>query len=269
MGIRFQCQYCQRRLNVKNVQAGQHGQCPSCNNMVRVPLESTVVSRAAKSAVHSKSGRFSTSGSIDESEDRSQILDVDDQVTLDGVVAGEHDRKPKSGLAKRIFRTASVASPATADAGEAFMLGRPSPAQDLDGQDPILSAPKKVWYFRTRGFGEKGPIKGREMRESIDHGEVTAGSKVWREDWDDWVAAEEVFPEIAEQARTAKRKARLDKALKDAGMDQSADKGKVAERTPEQLKQMEQRKVMFWIAGVGLAIVFALVLVVIKLVANG
>ena len=268
MGIRFHCQHCQRRLNVKVAQAGQLGVCPHCRMTVEVPHSSTVASRVAASNGKSKSERFATEGNLDESDERSQVLDVDDQVTLDGVVAGEHDQKKKEKAGGGVStKAAPLVHTPKAEPGEAFMLGRPSPTPGLEGVDPIESAPKKVWFFRTRGFGEKGPIKGREMRKSIDQGEVVAGSKVWREDWDDWVDAEEVFPEIAEQAKTARKKARLERAMKEAGYNSNPGASTV-QLTQEQLLLRRQRATIFWIAGVGLAIVFALVLIVMNIVAR-
>ena len=41
MGIRFQCQHCQRPLNLKSDLAGRKGICPHCNGRFRIPLKST------------------------------------------------------------------------------------------------------------------------------------------------------------------------------------------------------------------------------------
>ena len=66
--------------------------------------------------------------------------------------------------------------------------------------DPIAEAPQKVWYFRSKVHGEKGPLKGREMQEHLDKGDVKIGCIVWREDWEDWQPAERVFPPLVAKA---------------------------------------------------------------------
>ena len=41
MGIRFQCENCQHKLNIKAHLAGKRGICPHCDARIRIPLEST------------------------------------------------------------------------------------------------------------------------------------------------------------------------------------------------------------------------------------
>ena len=48
MGIRFKCSHCKSRLNVKQSQSGQAGQCPTCAGEIFVPLESTIQPRRRK-----------------------------------------------------------------------------------------------------------------------------------------------------------------------------------------------------------------------------
>ncbi len=42
MGIRFLCEHCNKRLNVKSFLAGKKGLCPHCGGRIRIPLESQV-----------------------------------------------------------------------------------------------------------------------------------------------------------------------------------------------------------------------------------
>lgn len=265
MGIRFHCRHCRRRLNVKTAQAGLAGQCPHCQKLVDVPRQSTLAAQARKPSSSKRVDRLAAQATLDESDDRSQVLNVDDQVTLDGVMAGDHESFAKIPVAAgpRFRRQTKVAP--VADAGEAFLLGRPSPTPGLEGGDPIESAPKKIWYFRTRGIGERGPIKGRQMRQSIDNGEVIVGSKVWREDWDDWVDAEDVFPELAEQARTIRKKNRLRRALTEAGMPTESTGGD-GDSSSDVSAMRRSQTVVTWLVVGGLAIVFTLTLVVIAIV---
>ncbi len=216
MGIRFVCDHCQHRLNVKQKQAGTVGLCVHCRQPVKIPLESTLPGAARtteKAAVGSRDRRFQDSDH-DSPPDESRILDVDDQITMDGLQAGEHESEPKSKLAElpRLQRT-------DATAGEPFNLGRPSPPPTFGKVDPIAEAPSKVWYFRTKGFGERGPLKAKAMQTHVDEGNVGIGSMVWREDWGDWVKAEEVFPEFVQLVREQRRQTRLQSAMEKAGLE--------------------------------------------------
>lgn len=92
-------------------------------------------------------------------------------------------------------------STATADSVDSFMLDKPDNPSMLPGhRDPIEEKPLKIWYVRDPKFGEKGPLKGQQLRDLIDDGVLEPDGKVWREDWEDWLHAGTVFPEIAEMA---------------------------------------------------------------------
>ena len=92
MGIRFLCEHCNRRLNVKQTQAGQVGLCIHCRKPLVVPHQSTLKPKARKSqksAVSQTDSRF-LDPEDDRSTEESEILDADEQVTMEGLQAGEH-----------------------------------------------------------------------------------------------------------------------------------------------------------------------------------
>lgn len=191
MGIRFFCQHCEARLNVKSSQAGHAGVCPECGGTVDIPKESLLPGIPS-----APNQRFYTEDD-DDDEASAQMLDFDEQVTLAGELAGE----PDTG---ETIQPPAMMTPVFATTGKSssgvFMLDRPSPPEDFGKVDPIKSAPKKVWYFRSKLIGERGPLKSKVMQSHVDRGDVTVGCMVWREDWDDWVAAELAFPHLAGQA---------------------------------------------------------------------
>ncbi|MEM7782807.1 MAG: DUF4339 domain-containing protein, partial [Planctomycetota bacterium] len=82
--------------------------------------------------------------------------------------------------------------------------------------DPIAEAPKKIWYFRNKNIGERGPLKAKAMRHHLKKGDVDIGCVVWREDWEDWLPAEDVFPELVQKLHERKKKERLNRAFKNA-----------------------------------------------------
>jgi hypothetical protein len=60
-------------------------------------------------------------------------------------------------------------------------------------QDPIDEAPDAIWYVRPPTGGQYGPARGEIMRKWIGEGRVSADSLVWREGWNDWCTASDVF----------------------------------------------------------------------------
>ena len=47
MGIRFLCEHCGKKLNIKDELAGKKGRCPKCNERIEIPAESTLESTKA------------------------------------------------------------------------------------------------------------------------------------------------------------------------------------------------------------------------------
>jgi hypothetical protein len=191
MGIRFFCRHCEARLNVKSSQAGEAGVCPECGATVEIPIESLL-----PGIPRTPNQRFYIEEE-DDDEASAQILDVDQQVTMAGQIAGEVDSgetaTPPAQMTP-VFATTGKSSSGI------FMLDRPSPPEDFGKVDPIEAEPNKVWYFRSKLIGERGPLKSKIMQRHVDSGDVTVGCMVWREDWEDWVAAEAAFPHLAGQA---------------------------------------------------------------------
>ena len=186
MGIRFFCHHCQSRLNVKLSQAGLAGVCPDCGGTVDVPTESLL-----PGSPKSPSQRFYVEEE-NPPEGSSQLIDFDAQDTIVGDLLSEAVvGAPKEGTIK----PPSPVFASTSSSG-IFMLDSPSPSPDFGKVDPIETAPDKVWYFRSKELGERGPLKAKVMQQHVSAGDVFAGCMVWRQDWDDWVAAEAAFPQI-------------------------------------------------------------------------
>ena len=80
MGIRFHCNHCQKRLNVKAKQAGEFCICPDCESEIQIPLESTI---QLKKKRKKKRRRKST-------------VEVDVSPLADGTVADPNLNEPDS-----------------------------------------------------------------------------------------------------------------------------------------------------------------------------
>lgn len=207
MGIRFLCIHCENRLNVKASQAGQEGECPHCGKTILVPTKSTIPSPLEKARPRRRPSHVGSDSKIellDTENDPSIGLPMNRAINTAGARASKAPAAPKR------------ANSNPTSSSNSFELDKPGPPESLGKIDPIAEAPKRVWYFRSREIGEKGPLRAKAMREHVDRGEVTVGCIVWREDWEDWMPAEKVFPALAEQAKQMRQQDRVDRAFKDA-----------------------------------------------------
>lgn len=62
--------------------------------------------------------------------------------------------------------------------------------------DPIREDPDLVWFVRPTNGGQYGPAPGETMRKWLQEGRVESDSFVWREGWEEWRVASEVFIEL-------------------------------------------------------------------------
>ncbi|QEG22982.1 DUF4339 domain-containing protein [Mariniblastus fucicola] len=289
MGIRFHCNHCDNRLNVKAKQAGQFCICPQCESEIRVPLESTVeppVNRKKKrhrrkakpvevdvspqvsepasielplpeesGSVPVASGTRSPSSEvslepIDEFSsqktlhDRSpmtqrSVLPTELSVGVD-VASGkdansssdsEMGRLPVAPVVPTVKNAASIEPveesvdemPESAfddnedfdsasalddllssderkivgeeaENAESFLLAKPVVKVE---EHPLKANPNLVWYLRHKRLGEKGPLKAQQIESMLESGQIREDHIVWREDWNDWLPAAEIFPELA------------------------------------------------------------------------
>lgn len=222
MGIRFLCYYCEKRLNVKSAQAGEEGECPHCGKTVSVPEKSTIPSKKAKA--NQPRRRPSHTESDDSHID---LVNVEQReiaaVSSDQQSFSDHSQSASAVVQKKKKQKTTRKRKVTAEiakrgepADNLFMLDKPALPASMGKVDPLEDSPTKVWYFRNRDLGEKGPLKSKEMQEFLDNGSISLGSIVWREDWEDWIPAEKVFPNLAELAKAVKQKNMVDRSFKDA-----------------------------------------------------
>jgi len=261
MGIRFHCDHCGKRLNVKAAQAGEFCICPDCESEIQIPLESTIEPKKklkkrrrrkrpvevdvspvvtevvpnefATGELHSASVA-SVVVPVEESSGELQVEEVsvtDVQPEVNAAVLPEvaevapveaQDAPLETEVEAELEQPAS--EPATfgddekVDSAEALdqLLGvgdeleTENPFEETEsfllakpvakiGEDPLKGNPDLVWYLRHKRLGEKGPLKAREIEAMLEAGQIRRGYIVWREDWNDWLPAEKIFPELAEK----------------------------------------------------------------------
>ena len=180
MGIRFRCPNCDKRLNVKSHQAGHVGFCPKCNGEITVPEKSTLEPDLVSSQ-KSKS-----------SSPRESRPPTADTFTLNQPYDDDESSDDSFALS-----AGSLAAPPGSDS---FLLSKPlNPALRPGAPDPIDQNPRLIWYVRHPRISEIGPVRGEKIRELFDEGKIIASCRLWREDWDDWERADDVFPQLKEQ----------------------------------------------------------------------
>lgn len=162
MGIRFLCPN-GHKLNVKEFLAGKRGSCPHCNAKFLVPATS-----------------------------------------VDGPVAEAHDEPVPSvspvhsAMITPLDPSASVSKPASAMPFNA--QGLPAgvlPAGRAGLSDPLAESGAANWYVRLSSGDQFGPAQADHMREWMKEDRIPGDSLVWREGWEEWKRADEVFPKFA------------------------------------------------------------------------
>lgn len=211
MGIRFTCKNCLNRLNVKTSQAGCKRQCPHCSAEVIVPaVTSTSIEHArdvSRPAVRAPKQKFSIAG-----DEGNKPGNVAVKETLPNRIR-QRIKRPKDQLLKH---RPPVIEPEEIDQSvETFMLDKPQLPPTMGKVDPILQAPKQIWYLRNKELGELGPLKGRLMQKRLDAGDITIGSLVWRGDWGGWIPAEKVFPSLVVKAEGIRLQQKRSRAFKE------------------------------------------------------
>ncbi|MEN6559080.1 MAG: DUF4339 domain-containing protein [Thermoguttaceae bacterium] len=93
--------------------------------------------------------------------------------------------------------------PTTAPVETLRMPSQPSAAPALPvkaaDRDPLNEIVHAIWYVRPTSGGQFGPAPAELMRVWLDERRITADALVWRQDWNDWRRAGEVFPELSQQ----------------------------------------------------------------------
>ena len=173
-------------------------------------------------------------------------------------------RRPKDQLLKH--RPPDIGAEDIARSVEAFMLDKPQLPPSMGKVDPILQAPKQIWYLRNKQLGEIGPLRGRLMQKRLDAGEVTIGSLVWRGDWDGWIPAESVFPSLVAEAERLRSKGKRSRAFKELPVELRRPAPRVKKKLTA--AQKNQRKNLFFAAFVisGLIAILVLLVVAMKIV---
>ena len=234
MGIRFYCDHCGRRLNVKTFLAGKKALCPHCGGKIRVPredqaapirsLEATPTTGVPSPPGHSEQ-RPPTARSRQERSGNEEASEVSPAGTgwpsdpttpspaprgnRQANASGAPDRAADADAEDRIdfeelqLDDDSHASvPDGAGSGEFPVPTNNDPAGTTDdgdshGESDLGSNADRdaVWYAIPSGEKQYGPVTRADIERWIREGRITQESYVWRDGWTDWQQAGMVFPD--------------------------------------------------------------------------
>jgi hypothetical protein len=191
MGIRFQCPYCQKKLNVKSFLAGKRGICPYCDRGLQIPLESEAGNGKAPHPTESVEVRTIESDSALAAQFAAEAFA--EPLPIGGGAAASSAGPASPAESPAATSSASRSAAETSSAGAASTPGSAK-------SDPIDENPEAVWYVRPPSGGQFGPAKGDVMRTWLAEGRVSPDALVWREGWADWQEAEPVFPSLSKRS---------------------------------------------------------------------
>ncbi len=114
-------------------------------------------------------------------------------------------RADVAGAQPGVPMSVPMTAPASVPVGTPGVAGVPAvPMTPTSGRlapvpaplDPIDESPQAIWYVRPPSGGQYGPARGEVMRKWLGEGRVSPDSLVWREGWQDWKMAAEVFASL-------------------------------------------------------------------------
>lgn len=206
MGIRFLCDACGKKLNIKEELAGKKGRCPKCNAVIKIPAESTLESGSKKAEADSAgtqaSGRTDVAEKTIQEDSPPPVPDSPTQAPAGSSPREKKKSKSKSAATVKPDKSPVATEPA-ADVPPEPELHQPSPPtppeltppEPESVRDAFAENPNGRWFVRPVSGGQFGPAESDVMKTWLKEGRVGRDSLVWCEGWEEWQNADEVFAE--------------------------------------------------------------------------
>lgn len=202
MGIRFFCEACGTKLNIKDDLAGKKGRCPKCNEKIMIPMQSTLQKTVERDRVSAPVNQ-PIGDPKQELEDsvrrRSSPLEKS---------GGEKSGETPPTTAQDPSSAASTSSILERQTGEIGPRNKVTQDESAPELPPIPAAgtpetrrpksafdeaPNASWFVRPTSGGQFGPADANAMKSWLSEGRVGRDSLVWREGWEEWESAEKIF----------------------------------------------------------------------------
>lgn len=199
MGIRFRCQACSNKVNVKDFLAGKRGICPKCGARFSIPEQSepeflSAPDDAEPMALPVPAAPVAANPTIVVSTPQQPGLPV--AAPIAAATAAGHSPLTSSAqaYAPPQYPAQQPAAPYQPALPTPGFHAAPAPAGP---RDPFLEAPAAQWYVRHASGQQYGPAPAPTMQKWLAEGRVPGDGMVWREGWADWLVASMVFPQLA------------------------------------------------------------------------
>ncbi|MDR2116594.1 MAG: DUF4339 domain-containing protein [Planctomycetaceae bacterium] len=157
MGIRFFCPN-GHKLNVKEHLAGKAGFCPECGARLIIPLQST---------------RKSSKELNEISEHKKNSPEID---SVSPAISAQ-PKPTEIPAANQILKSEKISN------SEKII-------------NPILQDQTVVWYIQVPGGQQYGPVTGQIIHSWIQERRIEPTMLIWREGWENWLEAKNVFTEL-------------------------------------------------------------------------
>ena len=201
MGIRFRCQACSNKVNVKDFLAGKRGICPKCGSKFTIPEQSDPEFLAAADegepdALPVPAAPIAGKPTTVVSAPQQPAGALPVAAPIAAATAAGHSPLTSSAqaYASPQFAAQQHAAPFQATMPTPGFHATPAPAGP---RDPFLEAPAAQWYVRHASGQQYGPAPAPTMQKWLAEGRVPGDGMIWREGWADWLVASMVFPQLA------------------------------------------------------------------------
>lgn len=242
MGIRFRCNACEKKLNVKSFLGGKRGICPHCGAKIAIPPaegQPPVAAGAKKAALV---GAPSPAGGQ--------------------AHAGTSVRRNAGEVASPVVATAGEATHAAfpQPTAEVMPAARPQETPQPARPDALAEAPGAVWYVRPPSGGQYGPASAEYMRRWIEEGRISADSLVWRDGWADWQPASTALAGLIDSGpKPATPVAAVGQPALVDPTEIAAPESSIARRGHRRGRRSANRFALLWVIGLGLLAIGLLV----------
>lgn len=206
MGIRFRCQACANKVNVKDFLAGKRGICPKCGARFSIPEQSDPEFLAAgddpePEALPVPAAPGAANPTIVVSAPQ-QPAGLPVAAPIAAATSAGHAPQLNSAQAFAAPQFAPQQPSAQQQPAAPYQSAMPTPGfhtgpAPMSGpRDPFLEAPNAQWYVRHASGQQYGPAPAPTMQKWLTEGRVPGDGMVWREGWADWQVASMVFPQL-------------------------------------------------------------------------
>jgi len=183
------------RVKVKDSLAGRQVYCPTCQATMRVPSPQAAGRTPLRQDGDGTPLRQDGDGTPSGQDGDGTPLPLARFVPLDPAVIATLPRAVPPGTA-RLAAASSVQPPPDAEPEAELILNETAEAAAVPWHAAIADRPDLPWRIAYPGGEASEPVDAATMQDWLAGGQAEGTELVWRADWADWRAVQDVFPEF-------------------------------------------------------------------------